>query len=227
MPNRAALAAGIAMLLAAALIPVVEPHHWLARELPPLRLEVAIPSEFGDWHIDRSIAPVLPSPDVQAQVSQVYSQVLSRTYVDAAGDRIMLVIAYGEDQLGKTSVAHLPDACYPAQGFAVSPRPNQPVMISTTALNVQRLVARKAARNEPITYWAAVGNVTFASDYERRITRYRSALTGVIPDGMLVRVSSIDNDESRAFSLQNHFISNLFESLESNVRPRLFGNNSS
>lgn len=224
MPDRAALAAGILLVLAAVLVPVIEPHHWLARELPPLRLEAAIPSEFGDWHIDRSIAPVLPSPDVQARINQVYSQVLSRTYIDAAGNRVMLVIAYGEDQLGKTTVAHLPDACYPAQGFTVSPRPTQPVLIGQAPLGVSRLVAHKSGRNEPITYWSAVGDATFSSDYERRITRLQSALSGIVPDGMLVRVSTIDTDESHAFTVQDAFIRGLNAALSREVRPRVFGN---
>jgi len=224
MPDRATLAAGITLLLAAALIPVVEPHRWLARELPPLRLETAIPGVFGDWRIDRSITPVLPSPDVQAEIDQVYSQVLSRTYVDSAGDRIMLVIAYGEDQLGKTTVAHGPDSCYPAQGFTVSARPMQPVLIDATAFDVSRLVARKSVRNEPITYWTAVGDVTFSSDFERRVTRWKSALNGIIPDGMLVRVSSIDGNEAHAFVVHDAFIRGLNAALAREVRPRIFGN---
>jgi len=223
MHNSRAIIAGLAMLLAAAVVPAVEPHRWLARELPPLRLEADIPSAFGDWHIDQSMVPVLPSPDVQAQLDKVYSQVLSRTYVDGAGHRVMLVIAYGEDQLGKTTVAHLPEGCYPAQGFTVSPRPDRPVLMNPTVFGVHRLVAQKSARNEPITYWTVVGNVSFTSDFERRVTRLNSALSGVIPDGMLVRISSIDNDEAHAFVVQDAFIRGLNSALSPEVLPRVFG----
>jgi len=223
MPDRRALAVGALFLVAAALVPVIEPHRLLARELPPLHLETDVPRSFGPWHIDDSIYAILPSPDVQAQLDKIYNQQLSRTYVNASGDRIMLVIAYGEDQVGKTTVAHLPDGCYPAQGFAVSARPPRPVDIGPRKLGVARLVASKTNRNEPITYWTAVGAETFSSDADRRLIRLSSALEGIIPDGMLVRVSSIDRDEAHAFAVQDDFIRNLNLGLAEAVRGRIFG----
>lgn len=219
--------AGAALLAAAVLVPVVEPHRVLARELPPLKLEDDVPRQFGDWREDDSMAPVLPSPDVQRQLDEVYSQQLSRTYVNSAGTRIMLVMAYGEDQIGKTTVAHLPDACYPAQGFTVSSRPARPLPLSgRTPLSVSRLVAVRGTRNEPLTYWTVVGNRTFSSDYDRRMARLTSSLEGVIPDGMLVRVSSIDRGEDRAFSMQDAFVGELRSALPAQVRSRVFGSNS-
>lgn len=223
MPERRAILAGATMLAAGLLVPVIEPHRLLARELPPLRLESDVPREFGNWRVDDSIAPILPSPDVQEQLNQIYSQQLTRTYVNSTGQRIMLVIAYGEDQVDKTTVAHLPEACYPAQGFAISPRPSRPVDLGERALGVTRLVARRSTRVEPITYWTTVGGTAFSSDMDRRLTRLVSSLSGVIPDGMLVRVSSIDRNEARAFSAHDEFIRALFGGLSQRSRPRLFG----
>ena len=223
MPERRALITGGLLLTAAALVPVIEPHRLLARELPPLRLESDVPRSFGAWHVDETIYTILPSPDVQAQLDKVYNQQLSRTYINAAGDRIMLVIAYGEDQVGKTTVAHLPDACYPAQGFTVTSRPPRPVHLGARLLGVARLVANKTNRHEPITYWTAVGRQTFSSDADRRWIRLGSAIEGVIPDGMLVRISSIDRDEEHAFSVQDDFIRALNSALSDSVRARVFG----
>ena len=224
MPERRAILAGAAMFVVAAVAPFVEARRILARELPPLRLEQDVPNEFGAWRVDSSIIAVLPSPDVQRQLDEVYSQQLSRTYVNSAGDRVMLVMAYGEDQVGKTTVAHLPDACYPAQGFTIEPRPPRPVPMGGRApLSVSRLVATKPFRIEPITYWTVVGDRTFSSDYERRVARLTSALDGVIPDGMLVRISSIDANEKRAFAAQDEFAAALREALTASVRPRVFG----
>jgi EpsI family protein len=224
VPSRAALIAGAALAAVACASPLLEPHRMLARELPPLHLEADVPSQFGGWHVDDSMRAVLPSPDVQRQMDEVYSQQLSRTYVNAAGQHVMLVIAYGEDQVGKTSVAHLPDACYPAQGFIVSQRAARPVPLAgRPVLPVNRLVATKSNRIEPITYWTVVGNSTFASDFERRVSRLTSAVEGVIPDGMLVRVSTIDADESRAFAVQDEFVAALRSALTAQVQPRVFG----
>jgi EpsI family protein len=195
----------------------------LAKELPPLKLESDVSPQFSGWKIDEAIVQIMPSPDVQEQLNKTYNQILSRTYVNEAGQRIMLMVAYGEDQADRTTVAHLPDGCYPAQGFAISPGPSAPVSIQSKPFPVRRLVARRNPRVEPITYWTVVGNEAFQSDRDRRIARLRSSLAGIIPDGMLVRVSSIDPVEPRAFALHDTFISDLYSSLSSSVRPRIFG----
>lgn len=45
---------------------------------------------------------------------------------------------------------------------------------------------------------------------------------GLIPDGMLVRVSTIDNDADHAFAVQAEFIANLTRSLIPGLRQRVF-----
>jgi len=223
VPDRRAILAGSAMVLAAALVPLIEPRRLLARELPPLRLERDVPQQLGSWRIDESIAQVLPAPDVQAQLELIYSQQLSRTYIDESGYRIMLLIAYGENQIDKLTVAHLPEGCYPAQGFRVTAPTYERISIDRGALNVARLIASKGARNEPITYWTTVGGRTFSSDGERRMARVTDSMMGVIPDGMLVRISSIDPDPRRAFASQERFVRDFNTSLTVSVRERIFG----
>ena len=225
MPDRRAILAGGGLLFTAVLAPVVEPRRYLARELPPLHLETDVPKEFGPWQMDASIAQVLPSPDVQAMLESTYNQQLSRTYVERdSGYRIMLLIAYGENQIDKLTVAHLPEGCYPAQGFRIVKLTVQSIMkLGETNLPVARLVAQKGTRNEPITYWTTVGGRSFSSDYARRYARIRDALEGVIPDGMLVRISSIDPSESRAFGFQGSFLKDFTNSLSASVRRRILG----
>ena len=223
LPDRRAMLAGGALILAAALVPLLEPRRLLARELPPLRLERDIPQRFGQWQVDVSIAQVLPAPDVQAELELIYSQQLSRTYIDESGYRIMLLIAYGENQIDKLTVAHLPEGCYPAQGFRVTSPTHEPVSVAGGNLTVARLVATKGSRKEPITYWTTVGGRTFASDRERRFARITDSMSGVIPDGMLVRVSSIDSDPKRAFATQERFVQELNSNLSDSVRSRVYG----
>ncbi|TXI40723.1 MAG: exosortase-associated EpsI family protein, partial [Nitrosomonas sp.] len=47
--------------------------------------------------------------------------------------------------------------------------------------------------------------------------------TGNVPDGMLVRVSSIDVDKAKAYQLQTVFIQNLLSSVNASERIRLIG----
>ena len=44
-----------------------------------------------------------------------------------------------------------------------------------------------------------------------------------IPDGMLVRVSSIDRDEQRAFHLQDQFIHDMLSAMSEKEQIRLLG----
>jgi hypothetical protein len=44
-----------------------------------------------------------------------------------------------------------------------------------------------------------------------------------VPDGMLVRVSSIDSDKNKAYQQQTIFIQDLLSSVKANERTRLIG----
>ena len=72
-----------------------DPTSWSVR-VP--NLETMFPKAFGDWRVDTSMPVILPSPDVQALLDKIYNQVLSRSYVNAKGERIMLSVAYGGDR---------------------------------------------------------------------------------------------------------------------------------
>ncbi|MQM31751.1 MAG: hypothetical protein CRU78_15015 [Candidatus Accumulibacter phosphatis] len=49
-------------------------------------------------------------------------------------------------------------------------------------------------------------------------------LTGKIPDGMLIRVSSIDTETSEAYEMQGRFSAQMLEALAPEYRQRLIGN---
>jgi hypothetical protein len=51
----------------------------------------------------------------------------------------------------------------------------------------------------------------------------RYGLHGVIPDGMLFRISSIDGDEQRAYQLHQAFAADLVAALTPEARARLAG----
>ena len=222
LERRAAIAA-IAMLAAAGSAAVANPRRRLANELPPLDLEANVPSRFGAWNLDQAMVPVLPAPDVQERMNKLYNSVLSRTYTNGKGYRIMFLVAYGADQANRETLAHLPEACYPAQGFEIWPRVYASVPVIGGPLEVVRLRTRKGTRVEPVTYWTTVGDRTLVNEVSRRFTQARYSLFGVIPDGMLVRVSSIDDDETGAFEVQSSFVTDLCNGLAPATRARLFG----
>ena len=164
----------------------------------------------------------LVAPDTQSVLDRIYSQTLSRTYVDEDGDRIMLSVAYGGDQSDATR-AHRPEVCYPVQGFEILSSNSDVLALGNRSLRVRRLVSKMGSRVEPITYWITVGDRVTVTTTEQKLAQLSYSTRGLIPDGMLVRVSSIDGDISRAFSLQQSFISGMAEALSSQDRSQVVG----
>ena len=220
--RRKAVVVLLAMSGAAALAKVGVPTKKIA-DTWETDLEKMFPTQFGDWQVDRNMPVILPAPDVQAKLDAIYNQVLARTYVNArTGDRVMLSVAYGGDQSDGMSV-HLPEVCYPAQGFAVRSRRLGSLTVGDHAIPVVRLVTRLGSRNEPVTYWITVGDNVVPTRTQQKLAQIRYGLKGLVPDGMLVRVSSIDIDDAHAFQLQDGFIAALTASLPADAAARIVG----
>lgn len=217
------LVLGVAMAATSALTVALTPSPKAVQAEASFSLEAMIPARFGAWRIDPHIVPLTPNPEQQGVLEKIYDQTLSRTYVDDAGRRVMLSIAYGGDQ-SKALQLHLPEVCYVAQGFQLVSDGSDRLATRYGVLPVQRLVARQQERNEPITYWITLGEHATRSGIERKLRRLAYGLSGEIPDGMLVRVSSITNDEPAAWRQHDRFIAELLAALGAAERARLIGN---
>jgi EpsI family protein len=221
--NRRALLVGLSMLSAIGAAEAMRPRRYLAATQAPLHLDSDVPRVIGTWKVDDSIVPLEPDPSVQEKLDELYSQVLSRTYVNDIGDHVMLSIAYGSDQASEVTSVHRPEFCYRAQGFDVHGAGVVRLRINERPLVVQHLVAQSGARLEPISYWITLGNKVMLPGFSRRIEQLRFGLRGEIPDGMLVRISTVGIAVDRSFEVQNQFIAQLNAVLAPPVRARLFG----
>lgn len=210
------------MLIAAGVALALTPTRKMADQVSPVALEKMIPRDFGDWRVDPSILPVSVSPDVQAKLDKIYNQTLARTYVNVRGERIMLSIAYGGDQ-SDAMRAHRPEVCYAAQGFQVSAMLASVMDLASNQMPVMRMVASQGPRNEPITYWMTVGDRVVVTGLQQKLAQIRYGLTGTIPDGLLIRVSSIGRDAPRAYRLQDDFTRSLLSALSPDARARVIG----
>lgn len=211
------------MVVAAILSVALKPRVHMADELPPVDLAKAIPASFGEWKIDPNMVPVSASPDVQARLNAIYTQTLARTYANDAGQRIMLSIAYGADQSGDGNQVHRPEFCYTAQGFQLLGNIIGNLATQYGTLPVRRLLAVQGERNEPITYWVTVGDKATLPGLQRKLNQLAYGLTGKVPDGMLVRVSSIDTNSGNAYKLQEKFIRDLLLDMKPQDRVRIAG----
>lgn len=185
-------------------------------------LERDIPKSFGNWRLVPAAEPLVANPETQAILDRLYSQVLARTYVNADGYRVMLSIAWGEDQRGGLQ-PHRPEVCYPSQGFVVDT--NEAAHLSTPfgVIDARRLTTRQGPRAEPLIYWVTVGGKPIEGAFERRVEELRLLLTGQVADGMIFRVSSVDARTSVAFAEQERFVADLLAALPAEVRRRVSG----
>ncbi|MFG6417034.1 exosortase-associated protein EpsI, B-type [Roseateles sp. DC23W] len=200
----------------------LKPTRHLADEMPKLQLDTLFPKTFGDWRVDDTQPVQLVSPDSEALLKKLYNQTLSRTYVGPEGRRVMLSVAYGGDQSDATR-AHRPEVCYPAQGFQMLASSQNTLQLNGETLKVRRLVAQLGGRYEPITYWIVVGEQVTATGVEQKLAQLRYGSQGLVPDGMLVRVSSIDRDDQAAFNLHGQFVADLARAMQGDQRGRVFG----
>ena len=216
----------IAALMCAAVVLslIAKPHVKAADLSPPISLEVMVPKQFGDWSELTTGHLQVVNPQAQNLLDRLYRQLLTRTYADGDGYRIMLSLGYGSDLRDRGSLqAHKPEVCYPAQGFVVEM--NEPGTLLTPSGNipVRRLFATMGSRREPVTYWLVVGDSAVTGKLHKRLLDLRYGLSGRIPDGMLFRVSSIDSDQDRAYRLQDKFIVQLLGALSETDRRRISG----
>lgn len=210
------------MLVAVGLAYAAKPRTRVADQAPRVDLESIVPQTFGDWKVDKSIPMILPNPELLAKVERIYSQTLSRTYVNSHGDRVMLSIAYGAEQ-NEGLQTHVPEVCYPAQGFTLITSSLNSIASRFGAFDVKRLVAQQGARVEPITYWLTVGDQVTQTGMRWKLAQLKYGLTGRIPDGMLVRVSNISKDSVSSYQLHDEFINQMLVSLEDSNRRRFVG----
>lgn len=215
-------AIGTMMVSSAAVTQVVTPRVKMADTQARFELATMIPERFGSWHVDETVVPLQVDAETQAQLNKIYNQTLSRTYINRDGERIMLSIAYGGDQSDNMGV-HKPEICYGAQGFDVKKNGTAQLDTSYGKLPVTHLFAKAGARQEPITYWITIGGKATLPGVDQRLAQLRYGLTGMVADGMLVRVSNIAGDASASYVLQNAFINDLLQSLDPASRARLIG----
>lgn len=187
-----------------------------------ISLETTVPKAFGDWVEQPDQGAQVVNPQTKELLDKLYSQILTRTYTNKQGYRIMLSMAYGDDQRGGLQ-AHRPEVCYPAQGFKVGKIEDGKLATRFGNIDVRRLTTNLGARNEPVTYWLTVGDQVIQSAMDKRIAEIRLGLTGQIPDGLLFRISSIDTDSARGFSMQEAFASEMMAAVSPTIRKQLGG----
>lgn len=185
------------------------------------RFKAMIPNRVGAFTFNSESGLVLPPSDALSE--RLYDNLVTRSYTGPNGDLVMLLIAYNNKQDGVLQI-HRPETCYPAGGYTLSPvAPIDVPMSGPTPLPSQVFTANSEARNEVVLYWTRVGDQYPRRWIEQRWAVAEANLRGVIPDGVLARVSTISNNRDSATPMLASFVRDLHRASGERMRGLLFG----
>jgi EpsI family protein len=191
MMNRRALFAGVACVGAALLARQLKPHHYVSL-LQSAKLDELIPRSFGAWTSEDIGDPLaLNGPGTLS--SKLYNQLVTRAYTDGpGGHQVLMLLAHGERQSDELQL-HRPEVCYPAFGYALlRNEPMQLRLADDVTVPARRLVAKSPSHEESVVYWSRLGEFFPIDASEQRKDRFKNAVAGLIPDGILCRFSTAD-----------------------------------
>lgn len=201
---------------------VFRPVIRLADLRAKLELQEIVPRQFGEWREVQQPLGQIVNPQQTALLRKYYAQTLSRTYVDVNGTVIMLSIAYGSTQ-NDGAALHYPEVCYPAQGFQLLATTKAEIHTDLGNIAVKQLLTRLGNRYEPVTYWSTLGDKVVQSGLQTKLAQLDYGFRGLIPDGLIFRVSSINIDAVKGYETQAQFVRALITALPAASRLRLAG----
>lgn len=226
MRIRAFVLTAVMVASAATAIALTPKQLYAPGQKPETSLEDLVPKSFGEWYLAPDTSQQIVNPTVLASLARFYTDNLSRTYVNNKGERVMLSLAYGADQ-SRAMQVHKPEVCYVGQGFVIDNPAKGNTLVEGGKLDIpnMRLVAKLGPRNEPITYWIRSGDYVVRGWLEQNVARVKNGLIkGYTPDGLLVRVSTIDTNKEQAYKVQDRFIAALVAASPAKTRAMLLGN---
>lgn len=222
MIQRRDLIIGASCLAALGLSEALRPRRRTSL-LGTFKLDDVLPRAFGDW-TSWDVSNLVTSPPTDLKSRWLYTQTVGRIYRHApTGAEIMMLADYGDTQSNDLQL-HRPEGCYPAAGFSVvSSQPIQLALSKTVSIPSRKLVADAPDRRESIIYWSRLGERLPMNSSQQRVDRLRTAMEGVVADGILMRFSGISPDPAPVFSIIETFVPALIQAVPPQHRPALIG----
>ncbi|TAL29123.1 exosortase-associated protein EpsI, V-type [Phenylobacterium sp.] len=201
----------------------LRPRHKLRLLQSGVTIDKSLPESFGTWSSERSADYIGPELD-GSLTRALYSEIVPRTYFDdETGDGVMLLAAYGDTQSDLLQL-HRPESCYPAVGFNV--RLSEPATVALgggVMLPARKVIAYTKERTENIIYWTRLGEALPQSAGEQRQTRIDQSIEGIVPDGILVRLSALGDDSNESFKMLEKFVPQFLRSIPMARRKAFIG----
>jgi len=182
-----------------------------------------VPARMGPWTLSDSgdiVVPKVPG----SLADRLYSETLTRRYVNLeTGREVMLLIAYGGAQSDLLQL-HRPESCYPAVGLPILNRAEHDVKLpGGITVPAVALTAGSTGRTEDILYWTRLGEYLPRSAGDQRRERLKTAMAGIIGDGVLVRASTLRQSETPDYALLEDFLAKFVTALPADGRRGFIG----
>lgn len=191
------------------------PHATWFEHIGSPQFDDITPRKFADWvEITEAAGSTIVDPEQQYAINNLYTQTVSRIYEQrASGRRIMLSLAYGDNQSFSKQL-HRPESCYSSQGFQIENLHEDKLQAIGKSIAVNRMRATIGSRLENVTYWIRIGEgIISGPPTALNIARLQMSLKGYITDGLLFRVSEVGDDETLSNALQDQFIRDFLQAL--------------
>jgi EpsI family protein len=185
------------------------------------QLDHIIPLQVGNWAYETASGLVLPPPDQLARL--LYDQQVARSYSSPDQLPVMLLLAYGSSQGGMLQI-HRPEICYPASGFRLSETQVTDIPLGNRqGIPGRSFIASSDTRVEQVLYWTRIGDHLPTNWYGQRLAVVRSNLVGTIPDGLLVRLSTVSQSAEQGQDTLKRFARAMLEAMPITTRRMLIG----
>jgi len=189
------------------------------------QFEQIIPPSFADWaQVPDASDTLIVNPQQQEALNDLYTQIVSRTYVQqSTGRRLMLSLAYGDNQTFSKQL-HRPESCYSSQGFKIQALHAEQILANGRKIELQRMNAQVSDRQEQVSYFIRIGDRAVSGPPSNiNLARMHMGFKGYIADGLLFRVSEISDDDNSSHQLQDQFINDLLKTLSPAQQAMLIG----
>ena len=199
--TRRALLAGGGMLAAGATAYVYMPRK--AERGPALvPIEALLPNQIGSWSFTTRDGIVQTREESPLPG---YDQLVTRVYTAPGLPTIMVLIAYGSTQGGSLQL-HRPETCYPGEGFRIRGMTNADLRFDgSDPVAAQTFTAIRDERTEHLLYWTRISESFPRTTGQEYLGIMRRVIDGVVPDGVLVRLSTVGAEAAPSMAALDRF----------------------
>lgn len=186
-------------------------------------IETLVPMQAASW-TGQDVGDPYALNQEGSLSARLYNQMVSRIYASSVtGHQVMVLLAYGAKQNDDLQL-HRPEVCYPAFGYDLQEnKPDKLTFAPGAAIPIRRLVAAREGESQYIAYWSRLGEFLPQDGSEQRSARFRNALQGIVPDGVLCRFSTVARSPADAWQAVDSVVRDLLMSTSANRRNVLVG----